>query len=156
LYSVRISISAPISISLNVVSMAYVFCESFKRSAMRTRIFFILTRRSARASPLPLDESACLAGAGSDGFDVAGFEAAGGGGGGVDDDSDAAGVGFDSSTFGAAAGLAFTSPGSNLNNGAPTSTVSPSYSIYVGLTIIWSRVFIKCVTSNNRSTILPL
>jgi hypothetical protein len=51
LYCLRISINDDISISLNVVRNAAVFCDSFSRSAMRRRIRLILTRFSFRKPP---------------------------------------------------------------------------------------------------------
>ena len=48
LYRFRISISDDMSISLNVVRNAAVFCDSFNRSAMRSRIRLIFTRFSFR------------------------------------------------------------------------------------------------------------
>ena len=51
LYRLRISINDDISISLNVVKNAAVFCDSFSRSAMRRRIRLILTRFSFREPP---------------------------------------------------------------------------------------------------------
>ena len=44
------------SISLNVVSMAQVFWACFNRSAIRIRIRFILTLRSARFPPAGAEE----------------------------------------------------------------------------------------------------
>ena len=49
LYSARICITFVMSISLNVVSIAYVFCELFNRSATRKRKRDMGTRVSARA-----------------------------------------------------------------------------------------------------------
>ena len=60
LYRLRISINEDMSISLNVVRNAAVFCDSFNRSAMRSRILLIFTRFSFREGPLP---AAKLAGA---------------------------------------------------------------------------------------------
>ena len=60
LYLLRTSISTLMSISLNVVSMAAVFCASFSRLAIVCRMRLIGTRRTPR--PLP-------AGAGTDGAD---------------------------------------------------------------------------------------
>ena len=50
LYWLRRSITALMSTSLNVVSMAAVFCASFRRRAMVWRSFVIFTRSSRAAS----------------------------------------------------------------------------------------------------------
>jgi hypothetical protein len=56
LYRLRISINDDMSISLNVVRNAAVFCDSFNRSAMRSRILLIFTRFSFREGPLTAAE----------------------------------------------------------------------------------------------------
>lgn len=56
----RICISADMSISLNVVSEAAAFCDSFKRSAIRRRIRDILTRVSLRLPGTLGDSAAAL------------------------------------------------------------------------------------------------
>ena len=59
LYRLRISINDDMSISLNVVRNAAVFCDSFNRSAMRSRILLIFTRFSFREGPLAAAKEAC-------------------------------------------------------------------------------------------------
>ncbi len=53
LHRLRISINDDMSISLNVVRNAAVFCDSFNHSAMRSRILFIFTRFSFCEGSLP-------------------------------------------------------------------------------------------------------
>ena len=73
LYFARKSIRLLISISLKVVKVAAVFCESFRRSAIFKRIRDILTRRSRRDPGIrPGSSCSCV------GFDFAGVAGDGG------------------------------------------------------------------------------
>lgn len=132
------------SISLKVVSMAQVFCASFKRAAIFWRMRFILTRCSERVPKIWRDPStggtftwatagltAAGGGAATRGAAGGGRAAGGGGGGalaaagaaaadGVAAGFGAAGAGVGAAGVGAGAGapaaLAGAAPGFNLNS----------------------------------------
>lgn len=117
------------SISLKVVSMAQVFCASFKRAAIFKRIRLILTFVSVRVpvmggGPPPAGGAAAgfaAAAAGAGAGAGAGFGAAGAGAAGA-----GAGAGAGAAAAGAAA-LAGAAPGFILKTSWPDLTVSPLF-----------------------------
>lgn len=116
------------SISLKVVSMAQVFCASFKRAAIFKRIRLILTFVSVRVpvmggGPPPAGGAGAGFGAAAAGAGAgagAGFGAAGAGAAG-------AGAGAGAAAAGAAAALAGAAPGFILKTSWPDLTVSPLF-----------------------------
>jgi hypothetical protein len=142
LYRFRMSINDDISISLNVVRNAAVFCDSFSRSAMRRRIRFILTRVSFREPPADVGIGAGLLSCFGEGAGLlvsfasvlllgAGLGVLAGGG----DGSFLGAFGFPES-FSACGGAASddaaeedspASPGAKRNRSWPTITVSSSF-----------------------------
>lgn len=120
------------STSLKVVSMAHVFCASFKRAAIFRRMRFILTRCSERVPVILLEGSpdgaaagaaaGLAAGGGAAATAGAGAGAGAGGGGG-------AGAGAGAAAAAGAAALAGAAPGFILNKSCPGLTVSPSFTI---------------------------
>ena len=135
------------SISLNVVRNAAVFCDSFNRSAMRSRILLIFTRFSFREGPLAAAKVAsaeavvdCLLssfGAGAGlllSFTSALLPSCGGGGGGCLGESAFGSTASPFSACGAASdGVAAgaeelsASPGAKRKRSCPTVTVSSSF-----------------------------
>lgn len=139
------------SISLKVVKLALVFCDSLRRLEIVWRILFIGTRVSSLAPLISdgafllitLDKFADELGVGV-GAETAWGAEVDAGAAWVGADTFGAGVGvgasFFASAFGAAAGAALGVPlGSISTNLAPTGTVSPSAAWYLTMTPVWAE-----------------